>query len=547
MRALSIAGFCIFAALEASAQVSPTDLLRETLDGQNPADRRVMLWKAQELEEAGETLRAWLAYTHLAGLDPTDRVAAGKSIQLRTAALAKATLQSNIALPPEADPALRISDEEWKESQRLLPPPLLQPKPGRLSLRMQGDAKALIGKVLERFGIEFVFDGDYEDRGGLQIAIEDADFEGAVYALGLATGSFLVPLSPKLALVVRDTEQKRREQERTVAITLPIPTAISSPEAQELGRAVQQMFELQKTQIDSTRGTMLIRDRWSKVRLAEAALSQLLNLRGQVMIEAELYEINEQTSMSFGFSLPTASQLIPLVSNRKLILPAVSGNVTALGFGGGATLFGLGVTTARIFASMTYSHVSSLYRAQLRSLDGLAASLHIGDRFPIVTSIIQTSFDNGGAANPLANAPQIQFEDLGITLKVTPHLHGGNEVTLDVESEFKILTGQTNNDIPVIANRKYTGTVRLKEGEWAVAAGLVTRNEARTITGLMGLSQIPLLGRALSNNGREKTSGQTLLILRPRIIAPPASDYAAKEIFTGTELKYVTPLSVKPN
>jgi type II secretory pathway component GspD/PulD (secretin) len=114
-----------------------------------------------------------------------------------------------------------------------------------------------------------------------------------------------------------------------------------------------------------------------------------------------------------------------------------------------------------------------------------------------------------------------------------------------VESEFKVLTGQTNNDIPVIANRKYTGTVRLKAGEFAVAAGLISRNEARNIGGIAGLARIPIVGPALSTNGRDRTDGQTLLVLRPRIISAPPSERGGMELFTGTETRYYTPVAAK--
>jgi hypothetical protein len=506
-----------------------------------PGDLTKLMWRAQELEEKGETLLAWMAYTQIAGLDRSNQLAAGKSLQLRTAALSNATLSSAAASPleAEADPNLAITEQELKEARELLPPPSLQPNKSLVSLRLSTDARTLTQRLFSQFGIEVIFDGDYDNRNDLRFQIDDATFDQAAYAWGLVTNSFLIPLAPKLALVVRDTDQKRREQERTVATTMPIPTAISSPEAQELARAIQQMFELQRVAIDTTRGTLLVRDRWSKVRLAEAALTQLLSLRGQVMIECELYEINEQSNMSFGFSLPTSSQLIPFIKDAKFIRPAATGNF--FGFGGGVTLFGLGITTANLFASMTYSHVESLYRSQLRSLDGLAANLHIGDRFPIITAQITTQFQNTPGQNVLASAPQIQFEDLGLTLKITPHIHGNREVTMDVESEFKVLTGQTNNDIPVIANRKYTGTVRLKEGEWAVAAGLITSSEARNISGLAGLSQIPILGPALSSNGRDRRRGQTLLVLRPRIIGTPPSENLTRAIFTGTETRYYAP------
>jgi type II secretory pathway component GspD/PulD (secretin) len=309
-----------------------------------------------------------------------------------------------------------------------------------------------------------------------------------------------------------------------------------------MARAIQQTFELQRISIDTTRNIMLVRDRWSKVKFAELALQQLLVLRGQVMIDVEFYEISEQSNLSFGFSLPTATQLIPLLRHSILRAPRLSGTQNLLGFGGGASLFGFGVTSASLFASMTYSHAESLYQAQVRALDHLPATLHIGDKFPIVTSTASLLTGTGGSTGSAGLFPQIQFEDLGLTLKVTPHLHGNQEITLDLETEFKVLTGQTANDIPVIANRKYTGTVRLKQGEWAVAAGLTTQNLSRSKSGLVGLSQIPFFGNAFATNGRDRSKGQTLVVLRPHIISPPAAETHAKELFTGAETRYLAPV-----
>ena len=79
------------------------------------------------------------------------------------------------------------------------------------------------------------------------------------------------------------------------------------------------------------------------------------------------------------------------------------------------------------------------------------------------------------------------FEDLGLVLKVTPHIHGTDEVTLDVNAEFKLLGAASVDGIPVISSRKYESKTRVMTGEWAVLAGLMTSSEARTITGITHL------------------------------------------------------------
>jgi general secretion pathway protein D len=479
------------------------------------SDAKSLLWRAQALEAEGQTTQAWLLYTQAATLDPKNSLAVGKATQLRAKAIASATLAPNKA-NPEATPS-RFSDEDLRDIEQLRPPPALTPKDTRITAVLKGDGKAIYTRLLQHFGIDLLFDGDYENPSEREVRLTDATFDEAIYITNLATNSFVNPIAPQLAMVVRDTDQKRRDQERNVAITLPMPTAISSPEAQELGRAIQQTFELQRVSIDTVRGIMLIRDRWSKVRLAELALSQMLQLRGEVIFDVEFFEVNEQSNIGFGFSLPTSAQLVPMLNPVRL---------------GKLSSFGIGITTASLFASMTYSRTQSLYEAQVRALDGLPATVHIGDRYPIVT---QTNTFSTGTSIGAATSPQIQFEDLGLTVKITPHMHGNGEISIEVESEFKVLTGQTNNDIPVIANRKYTGTVRLKTGEWAVAAGLVTRNESFNRSGF------PLLGPVLSRNGKDRQLGQTLLVIRPRIIGLVPAEQPARPIFTGPEMKFLAP------
>ncbi len=506
-------------------------------------DAKSLVWRAEALEEQGKITEAWFLYSQAAKLDPKNLLAAGKTSQLRSKALEKASFapDKNAAVEPDPnDPLVRITEGDMRDIARMLPPPSLDPKPGTITLNLSGDGKTIYQRVLSHFGIDLIFDGDYDNPRDRQVKLEDASFDEALYVVNLVTNSFVNPLSDKLAMIVRDTDQKRREQERNVAITLPILTAISSPEAQEVARAIQQIFELQRVSIDSVRGMMMIRDRWSKVKPAQVALSQLLQYRGQVMIDVEFYEVSEQSTLSFGFSLPNSSQLIPLVKSRSLITAPLNGIKGLLSFGGGTTLFGLGVTSATLFASMTHSNAKSLYETKLRSLDGLPATVHIGDRFPIITAT--SSYSDGTNPNAQLTAPQIQFEDLGLSVKLTPHMHANGEISLELESEFKVLTGQTNNNIPVIATRKYTGTVRLKEGEWAVAAGLTTRSDSHNRSGIAGLSQIPVIGPLFARNGHDQTSGQTLLVVRPHIIGAVPAEYAGRELFTGPETRFLAPV-----
>jgi type II secretory pathway component GspD/PulD (secretin) len=138
--------------------------------------------------------------------------------------------------------------------------------------------------------------------------------------------------------------------------------------------------------------------------------------------------------------------------------------------------------------------------------------------------------------------PTISFEDLGLVLKITPRIHGAEDVTMDVEAEFKVLTGESLNNIPVIANRKLKSQVRVSSGEYAVVAGLMNASEARAISGLAGISSLPWLGPLMRKNTRDEGSNEAVIVIRPRVISLPGSERPTKAFWTGSETRYPSPL-----
>jgi general secretion pathway protein D len=81
----------------------------------------------------------------------------------------------------------------------------------------------------------------------------------------------------------------------------------------------------------------------------------------------------------------------------------------------------------------------------------------------------------------------------------------------------------------------------LKDGEWAVIAGLITTNDSETPAGVAGLMNIPWLGRLFSHQTHEKDLTQTLIVLKPRLVALPPWETVSKSIWTGTESRPITP------
>jgi hypothetical protein len=499
-------------------------------------------WEARDAEKRGDVVRAYALYSQAAKLDPANAKYAAKAFALQRSALTKAKV-TMAPLPERDDPAPplpEVTDQDRADIARLKPPPDLRPRAGRHDFRLRAPFRDVWTSVLKTCELEVVFDTEYNLTQPLPFTLDQATCAEAIHALESATKSFIVPIAERLVLVAQDSPPKRQEQERMVAISIPLPEPVAVAEVQELARAVQQAFEIQRFAIDSVARIVMLRDRYSKARAAQAVFVQMMQRRPQVFLDIDFIEIQSRRDYSFGLSLPTATQLLYFGGWFRSQPSIPSGVANFLTFGGGLSLFGFGVASAELLASMTDARSSVLYHAEMRSLDNQAASLHIGDRFPIVTATYAPGTEGDG--NTFLPPPTIQFEDLGLTLKITPRIHDETEVTLNVESEFKVLTGETLNDIPVISNRKYLGQVRLRAGEWAVAAGLISTNELRNAVGIPGLSQIPGVGLALRRNERSKSLGQTMLVVKPRIVGLGADESLARGIWIGSETRPLPPL-----
>ncbi len=500
-------------------------------------------------EREGDVVRAYLLYSLAAGQDPANPMYWARSQALRTQAALKARPKPSTGIAIRADApesgteAAAVSDTiteaDLAEARRLQPPPELKASPGRKTLDLEGDAKAIFEQTARAYELDVVFDGDYEAGPVLRVRIENADYREALHQLEAATGSFVVVLAERLFLVAKDTPQKRAEVEPTVAVTIPIPHPVSVQEAQELARAIQQAMEILKFGVDSQRRLVFMRDRISKVRPAQVLFEQLLHHKPQVAVELELLEVDRNLLLAYGLATPTE---FPIFNFSRIwnSVPSFPVNIArVVVFGGGRTVFGIGLGDAELFANMSESSARTLLRAELHSVAGQPASFHVGDQYPVMTA---GYFGSTGGFQTFTPPPSFNFTDLGLVLKYVPWVHGMEEVTLELEAEFKLLAGQSVNGIPIISNRRISSKVRLKTGEWAMVAGLMTSSEARTISGLAGLSSLPVLGALFRRNTTTRDSTEVVLLLKPRLLSLPPTELPTPPMYVGTEARLRTPL-----
>jgi hypothetical protein len=122
--------------------------------------------------------------------------------------------------------------------------------------------------------------------------------------------------------------------------------------------------------------------------------------------------------------------------------------------------------------------------------------------------------------------PGVQYIDIGLKVKATPRIHLNNEVTLQLEFNISSLAGQSINGIPVISNDTVTQTVRVKQNETAVLAGILQRQLTTALNGTPGIAAIPEVGLFEGDQSRQNQETELLILVTPRMVRyAPRTDH----------------------
>jgi type II secretory pathway component GspD/PulD (secretin) len=407
----------------------------------------------------------------------------------------------------------------------------------------------------------------------IHLDVDNVSFERAARILEMLTQSFYVPLDARRALVVRDTKDNRQQFSRQEYETVYL-SGLTKEELTDVGNLAKNVFEAQMTITEPSSGTISIRAPHHTLEAFNATMRGLIDGRSQVVLDVSMIQLAHTTERNTGLHPPQNVSAINVYSegqailnaNKALVQQIISSGLASAGdtwtiigillasgqvsgaslLSNGFALFGGGITESALAPgafsanfSLNSSESRELDHLRLRLGDGEDATLKSGMRYPIQTasySSLASSLPNiaglTGAGNSgnlaslaasygygasVPNFPQVQYEDLGLTLKATPRVLRGGQVALKIDMKIDALAGSSVNGNPILSNRSFSGVVTIKQGESVEVVSEVDRNESRALSGIPGLSEIPGLNK-LTGNDTQKNYATLLIIFTPHVV-----------------------------
>lgn len=442
------------------------------------------------------------------------------------------------------------------------------------SFHLNTDVRQVILQVFRAYGLEATLDDSVRFER-IRFDLDDATYAQATAALELLTHTFFVPLDAHRVLVARDNREQRQQYTRMELETIQL-AGLSANELNELANVAKNVFGIQTASPNAAESSLTVRAAPAQLDALNRTLGELAAGRSQVLLDVRMIQLAHSREHNTGIQPPQTFTAYNLYGEEQSLLSAnstlvqqiissglasandplaiigillASGQVSSSLFSNGIATFGNGVTasalspgSATINMNLNSSDSRQLDRVQMRVADGddQGGTLKLGTRYPIQTSTYSSlgtsssiaGLTAAGTSSALSSllsslsssttslAPQVEYQDLGFTLKAKAAVMRNGRVALNLSLKIDALSGSSVNGNPILNHRSYEGDVQVEEGAAVVVASELDSSETRAVSGTPGMDEIPGLSQTDSRD-TQQSNATLLVVVTPQVVRSP--------------------------
>ena len=261
---------------------------------------------------------------------------------------------------------------------------------------------------------------------------------------------------------------------------------------------------------DPRTNSLIITDTPDLISKAKEIVYQLDIKTPQVLIDVLMVDkkIEDDFNLGIEWTLSDTNVNVPTRSIEQSLL--TSDATITLEYG--KTILNSTLLASTLKAWKEDSKVDIIANPKIITIDNKTAEINISEQVPYTSK--SESTDGGSTSST-------QFKDIGVILKVKPHITSDEHIIMDIETEqsFLVKFVGTSDDLqPQIDSRKSNTTMMVKDHETVVIGGLKKKDTTHTINKIPILGDIPFIGRLFRKLSIDDTAKELLLFVTPMIL-----------------------------
>jgi general secretion pathway protein D len=423
-------------------------------------------------------------------------------------------LRAKIAVAREGKTELQTIIERARD----LPPPGLDlpqnvKMPASLTFR-DATSRDVFTAIARLANISLIFDSAFRDTP-VTVDLRNATLDDALNTVAGATRTFFRVTAPKTVVVIPDTPAKRREYEEEVVRTF----YLSNADLKETMDLLRMVLDARRISPTTATNALTIKDTPERIAAAARVLSAIDKARPEVIIDVELLEVDRTKLQEYGLQIASNSGSNPPtgLNGAAAVATQSSGAVTLQTLRNltSADILVTGLPTLYYKLLKTDSNTRTLANPQLRTTDGTAAKARFGEQVPVPVTTFAPIATGGTAQQPITS---FNYQNVGVNIDITPRTHHDDDVSLVLNVAVTNISGTGFGGLPTFGNREINTTIRLRDGETNMLAGLIRDDERQSLEGVPGLIDLPLVGRMFAHNTKTANQTDIILTLTPHII-----------------------------
>jgi general secretion pathway protein D len=375
-------------------------------------------------------------------------------------------------------------------------------------------------------GVAFVLDRDVRADLRTSLAVRGASAEEVVRLISLSNQLEYKVLNERTVFVYPSTPQKLREHQELIVKAFYLVNA----DVKQTANMVRTLVKTRDIFFDEKINLLVLKDTPHAIQLAERLIAAQDLAEPEVMLEVEVLEVGRTRLLELGLRFPDS--LAIGVTGAA----GVPGSITLAEWQNRSSeMVQLSFTNPLFLLSLRQQDDSTnvLASPRIRVKNKEKARIHIGDRVPVITT---TAAATGGFVSE-----SVTYLDVGLKLEVEPLIHLEDEVAIKVALEVsniarEVRSAGSSTLTYQIGTRNANTSLRLRDGETQILAGLISDEDRRTANRVPGLSELPVFGRLFTHSRETLGRTEIVLLITPRLVRQLARpDARTIEFAAGTE------------